>query len=293
MNKTPSYIQIFNNGVGLDCAYFSNKQLKLSGNILEYKVYGRHFSLNANTTFRGLKTSLSSSELSTDILPPVLDSDEIKNKVLRRARMRIRDYVNCNAGFHFSSSGRSFRPVFLTLTFSSNIISLSVANPLFTSFVRSLSFELFADRSLLRYLAVPEFQSRGAVHYHIVFFNLPFIRDVRGLFGRLWVHGFFHIKAVDRVQNLGRYISKYLSKDFVGRNIRGRKCYFVSAGLLKPVVVNHDEIINSVLGVVPDSMLEYEKKNIPLIFLVSMDYQSFNLQSNLLVAECVRSLIEV
>jgi hypothetical protein len=46
----------------------------------------------------------------------------------------------------------------------------------------------------LKYVSVVEFQKRGAVHYHAVFFNLPFI--VNDELAAIWSHGFIKINAI-------------------------------------------------------------------------------------------------
>lgn len=290
MNKTPGYISSWKYQGETNFAYYSNKQLKLSGSVLEYKVYGKHFSLDQKHTFSSLKNDELSSTLSTELSTPV---EDIRNKVLFRARTKIRDYVNCNVNAYKSSSGRSYRAVFVTLTFRDNLTSLDITNSYFTSFIQSFSLYYFGSFSKLRYLAVPEFQGRGAVHYHCIFFNLPYRHDVKTILSNLWVHGFSQIKGITRVRNVGRYISKYLSKDFVNLGVRGKKSYFVSRGLFKPLITNYDEIISRVLSLVPDSSLEYEKMNIELPYLVSMDYQSYNLEGHDSILEQSRSYFEV
>jgi len=63
------------------------------------------------------------------------------------------------------------RPLFITLTFAENVQEIGTANKLFTLFVKKLNYQTYkTKKSVLKYLAVIEFQQRGAIHYHIIFF---------------------------------------------------------------------------------------------------------------------------
>ena len=81
------------------------------------------------------------------------------------------------------------------------------------------------------YLAVPEFQKRGAVHYHLLC-DLPFV-EVAEL-QEAWGQGFVKINKIDNVNNVGAYVSKYLGKEMDERSF-GKKKFFCSRNLKKPV----------------------------------------------------------
>ena len=63
-------------------------------------------------------------------------------------------------------------------------------------------------------------QERGAIHYHIILFDFPFISINR--LTTIWGHGFVKINKidVDSIENRGRYISKYFEKDLDMKSIR-------------------------------------------------------------------------
>ena len=85
-----------------------------------------------------------------------------------RSKREVRNVLQCNA-YRYGC-----KPVFITLTFADNIQDLFIANAEFTLFIKRLNYYVFKQKkSILKYLVVPEFQKRGAVHYHIIFFNLP------------------------------------------------------------------------------------------------------------------------
>lgn len=117
-----------------------------------------------------------------------------------------------------------YRLVFLTLTFTENITSLEVANPLFNLFTKRLDYYC---KKPIKYIAVPEFQERGAVHYHILIFNMPFI-DKMVIEKDIWKLGGTTIKAVNRSKGLYNYITKYITKAFLDERCENKKRYFYS-----------------------------------------------------------------
>lgn len=125
---------------------------------------------------------------------------------------------------------------FLTLTFAENKTDVQECNILFKAFIRKL--REVKHISNLKYLAVIEFQERGAVHYHVLL-NIPYIpqRELQDL----WGHGFVFINAIDHVDNIGAYIVKYMTKDNTDTRLRGQKAYLFSRNLCKPEkVINHN-----------------------------------------------------
>jgi hypothetical protein len=88
-------------------------------------------------------------------------------------------------------------------------------------------------KAQIKYVVVPEFQKRGAIHYHVLFFNLPYIKanELR----KIWKHGFIKVNAIDQVDNVGAYISKYMGKGVEDKRMYGKKCCWGSRGLLEPL----------------------------------------------------------
>ena len=105
---------------------------------------------------------------------------------LNRTKTEIRRLVNSN--IHLNK--------FVTLTFAENITDLKATNYIFNQFIKRLSYRHVG----LEYLAVPEFQKRGAVHYHMLC-NLPFI-EIKEL-ENIWSQGFIKINKIDEVNNVG------------------------------------------------------------------------------------------
>lgn len=158
---------------------------------------------------------------------------------LRRAKNKIIDYCDANSDIFCT---------FITLTFKDNISSIDDANFVYNSW-RTYIKKIFPDFS---YLCVPEFQERGAVHYHILC-NIPCGSSIlptcdvlvtRNKHGKLvrnkyykckgWSFGFcsaFDIKKdTDSNFNVVAYICKYLYKDIDSR-LFGRNKYLASRNL--------------------------------------------------------------
>lgn len=103
---------------------------------------------------------------------------------------------------------------FMTITFKENVTNIEYANAEFKKFIKRLNYKLFKTKKAeLKYIAVWELQKRGAIHYHIIFFSLPYIAHTE--LRKLWTLGSINIKKinVDKKENIGRYISKYFEKN--------------------------------------------------------------------------------
>lgn len=155
------------------------------------------------------------------------DSDRSKlyrYQVLTRARRDVRRLINANVG----KWGE--RPKFLTLTFNKHITEIEQANYEFKKFRQRLEYDLNLK---LKYVTVIEFQKSGRIHYHVIFFNLPYVKanDLESI----WRNGFIKINAISHVDNIGAYVTKYMTKDNDDERLRGKKSYFPSKGLYKPV----------------------------------------------------------
>jgi len=153
-------------------------------------------------------------------------SNEIREDNIRRSRIKIRRLVNSNQDLDR----------FFTITFEKNQTDFAFCNLELTKYIKRLK-RLFPN---FKYLAVPEFQKRGAIHYHILC-NLPFT-PVNKL-TKLWGHGFVFLRKVDHVDNLGAYICKYLSKDLLDSRYFSKKKFFYSFNLNRPVILVKKEDI--------------------------------------------------
>ena len=180
-----------------------------------------------------------------------LEEQEITESSLSRTRNRLVRLINANSRM-WKLNEQIIQPQFLTYTFHENIQNVSLANHHFTNYIKRLNYHSFnTKQSVAKYTVVPEFQERGAVHYHAVFFNLPLINarhEYRtGEFASVWEHGFIKKKNVTNVPNVGLYMTKYMTKDATDRRLVGRKKYFSSRGLHKPEVVTYEHVAGQMM----------------------------------------------
>lgn len=116
---------------------------------------------------------------------------------------------------------------FLTLTFAENVQDRKFANSEFNKFIKRMK----KHKENLKYLAVVEAQKRGSLHFHILLFNLPYLKveNIR----KEWTYGFIKINRInDKMGRIGQYISKYFVKDALNENIgEKQKRYLTSRNL--------------------------------------------------------------
>jgi hypothetical protein len=128
---------------------------------------------------------------------------------------------------------------FITLTLRENIGDLKITNPLFNDYINKMR-KVYPN---FNYICVPEFQERGAVHYHTLN-SLPFIPAKK--IADLWSNGFIRVKRVNRIKNLARYMTKYLTKDLFDGRLYRQKKFFCSVGIKQPVVVYDDLAVSMI-----------------------------------------------
>ncbi|HDZ3301595.1 TPA: hypothetical protein RSU82_002655 [Staphylococcus aureus] len=182
---------------------------------------------------------------------------------LNRSQKHLKRLINSNIGAWGTEKAK-----FITLTFKSNIKSHETANPEFMRFVKRLNYFVFKDKiARLKYTCCVERQTRGALHYHVVFYNLPYVKQKDLL--KVWQKGKYGgslcVNAIDDVDNVGVYVAKYITKEIedmkmqlasdyspqfenalkaMGKadvinkfsKLSAKKLYFSSRGLIQPEV---------------------------------------------------------
>lgn len=166
--------------------------------------------------------------------------EEVKSILLSNA---IRSNLNCQ---RIAKANRDYWESFITLTFVENITDIVKANNIFHSWVSNVR-KLKKD---FKYIAVPEFQKRGAVHYHILS-NLGIndtnvilpqkertekTKDIATLYDvKYWNNkGFARVDFIKgNYKKIYSYICKYMTKD-IDNKLFGKHRYFNSQNLNKP-----------------------------------------------------------
>jgi len=148
-----------------------------------------------------------------------------------------------------------------------------------------LFFTQFASRCRYRYgsrfayAVVPEFQKRGAVHFHLLVWGLTDDeiykeRETRSI-ASLWPHGFVDIRPSDGSFKLAGYLGKYMVKAMSDFRLFGVKSYACSRSLVRPVVAVIKESWDLIESEVVDNSLVLEReKTYNTQWLGSCNYQS-------------------
>jgi len=191
---------------------------------------------------------------------PKIEQTEMRSDALRRTRMNIMRLVNSNSDFL----------TFLTLTFDEgkaknkqDITKFEKCNYWFKTFIVRLKNNF----PTIKYLAVPEFQGDyyfrtgikkefgGAIHYHLLLNQKIETKRME----EIWRHGFVKINKIKSINNIGLYVSKYLSKESFNRKYFGKKKFFYSRNLSRPKEYKGQEC-EQILADLPQLKLAYEKE---------------------------------
>lgn len=204
----------------------------------------------------------------------ITDEETKKNnreKSSSRSAKNVRRLVNSNIEKNSK---------FVTLTFEDDIRELKDANYIFKKFKQRLEYQLKIN---LKYLCVPEFTKKGRVHFHVVFFNLPFIKNTT--LGMIWGHGFIKINKIDNCDNVGSYVAKYMTKE--NEKLIEQKSYFTSRNLEKPIeIINEKEIEILADSLSPD--YEVYNNSFENDFTGQVNYTQYNLKRQEVLAKYQR-----
>jgi hypothetical protein len=195
-----------------------------------------------------------------------------------RAKEKIFDLIVCNANKHLDYENKKQNVKFLTLTFKEKISEIEKANKELTKFMKRLSFYCYGTRkNVIKYIAVPELQKRGAWHFHVILFNVKYVEWAKLM--RLWGNGGVYINAIkvernDDIKQVAKYITKYISKSMciektknekkakIAENyelykkygMENKKRYSCSKGLYRPFL-GKIEISNAELELILDYLI--------------------------------------
>lgn len=206
---------------------YSYKKLIISGNVVE--LYEYQYPLVKGMLNKKVGRGNSKN---TDSITKA----ENRKKTQYRARKQVYRIINSNA---------SEMKKFVTLTFAENLTDIKKANKCFKTFIQRLNYYLKKiNKRKLKYIAVIEFQERGAIHYHLLC-NAPYIEN--STLNEIWGNGFVRINNIDDIDNVGAYVTKYMNKDLSDERLQGQKCYLVSKNLDKSIKITDENMINSLI----------------------------------------------
>lgn len=158
-------------------------------------------------------------------------TDERRKQTMREARNLTRRLALMN----FKGGD-----TFLTLTYAENMQDIDKADDDFKKFMKRLRYR---SKQKIKYMAVREFQKRGAIHFHVICDwrvtagDEEHLKELERWVGEtVWGHGFVDIKIMDDgVDNIGAYLIKYMTKDVSHEAFKGHKAYLCSKGLDRPM----------------------------------------------------------
>lgn len=200
--------------------------------------------------------------------------EERRWQVVRDARNRCRRLATKN----FSKANCTF----MTLTVAENEDDVLKYDDEFKKFFKRLRRK-YGD---CKYLAVREFQDRGAIHYHVLI-DIPFLSGIsqdkykreakEREVARVWRHGFVDLVPIEHVDNLGAYLVKYMTKEMDDIRLKGRKMYLCSKGLNKPLELKGLEAITILKALEMDNKKTAFENSYFSEYCGDIKYKEFNL----------------
>jgi hypothetical protein len=235
-------------------------QVIKSGNIIEIYEYER--------------LNLSAYNVNDDEDKPeeILDKEPNTQDNLRRSNHRARENIRRLALSNFENTAN-----FITITFKDNVQDLDYANSEFKQFIQRLK----RRKGKFDYLAVIEFQQRGAIHYHMLA-GLDYESSGdrwHEYLTALWGHGGVNVKTLGGNDNIGAYLIKYLTKDhtiWVQPHLQNKRRYLSSRLPNKPTKLEGSDAlywVDTLTGQIPHFTSQYES-----FYTGKVMYREFNLE---------------
>lgn len=229
-----------------------NKKMVKSGKHLEYYVFEKDITKGQLNQKSGVSTP--------GEFEKIVSVEQQREASRRRTLKKFTRLVNANE--------ECFEK-FITLTFNPEIFAnadnVEDSNKYFSNFIKRLKrmcIDLYGSKFELKYITAIEFQKNGRVHYHMLS-NMKFIEDRydhldeyekgyilnrfgvdnKGFLSACWGAGYVDIAKVDfkSSNNCGKYLSKYMCKTYADSDLFGKKLYFASRNLEKPIEYIGDE----------------------------------------------------
>jgi len=159
-------------------------------------------------------------------------------KTLRRNTAKLWRLYNCNKGQYKQ------KDKFMTLTFRELPQTIDEADYELNKFIKRLKYYC---KKKFEYLGIRELQltfDRNGIHYHIIFFGLPYIKHSELL--KLWCYGNpyqdkqkpsgVNIKAINEgYKEMSNYLTSYQLKDILDHDfVKGKYTLLKSMNLIQP-----------------------------------------------------------
>lgn len=232
---------------------FYNKKAIISNNVIEIIEYKENVceGFSVKDTHSGKKKSTGTSKRSNNI---------------NQSKMNLRRLINANI---------TGKDLFITLTYKKNMCNIDEGKKDFKKFIMRWNYIRKKEGSEpLHYVYVVEFQKRGAVHFHSIFFNVGYIKNKE--LNSLWGKGFVKVNKIDNVDNVGSYVVKYMEKDLIDDRLNGKDLYGRSKGNLKePVTTKNPQEVEALERFLKNNLVysnSYDSE-----YYGSITYKQYNL----------------
>lgn len=229
----------------------SDRKIVISGDRVEFYSYQHFYDYGK----RGKKIDQQAG-ISAEKVKDLYQSEKERRERREKFRLanRIRSKTNLVRLVNANKTFDRGRHSFLTLTYKKNQKNITEAQRDFAKFVQRVNYALFTGKKSekLRYVAVIEFQDKkrnGVIHFHVILFDVPYIHW--NTLTNLWGHGSIDIRARDKrgkamtVTRVARYMGKYMAKGFEDKRLNGKKKYFSSRGVYRPLVIREPNHVDS------------------------------------------------
>ncbi len=229
---------------------FYDLKIVKCGDYIQVYQKERKFKINA-INLKSITNDDDIKKVDTDNLKKIKNKEdninnEIKERNINRSKFECQRLAKSN-----SSCWKSF----ITLTFENNITDIDFANKKLRIFLDSVK-RVFQN---FKYIGIPEFQKRGAVHYHLLT-NISCNSNIipkqikKKLYNpssksyklleyyniKYWNYGYSSAEIIENdIKKIVGYISKYMTKDIDNR-LFNRHRYFCSRNLIKPNIIYID-----------------------------------------------------
>jgi len=177
-----------------------------------------------------------------------------------------------------SNLGGTETPLFFTFTMV-EVVRVERAYRLFTECISRLR-RVYGKH--FRYIAVPEFQKRGAVHFHALFwgFKEKTIENERmyRTIQNIWARGYVDCIYTDGSPKLAFYVAKYMQKALYDKRLLGQKSYCASRNVRRPIVLSSAQVLNyssDIFGVDVDIAVPEKVRDFQTKWLGSCRYRKF------------------
>ena len=206
-------------------------------------------------------------------------TNEIEEKNITRSKLQCQRIAKANM---------EYWETFITLTFADNVTDLDAANKRFRYFVDKIR----RVKKDFRYICVPEFQERGAVHYHLltnisINDKLMYEQEDNPKYKHIkyWSEGFSRIDNVKGdIKKIIGYISKYMTKEIDNR-LYGRRRFFYSQNCIVPRVSYIDSVekidLDFLNKKIQDKELIYQNEYLNIYDKTTVQYLEYQLSDSI------------